>query len=74
MFTAAQHQAVMFQTCPRCKGRVVWGDGDFRHYSITGIRGHCLMCPFEVYTMDLLKDKKQKDETERLSQFLRGAA
>jgi len=49
----------------------MWGgDGDTRWMKITGIRGACLLCPFEVYTKDLL----MVQEIDRAAEFLRGVA
>jgi len=71
-YTLKEHKSVMFSACPNCRtGRVMWGgDRDTRWMKITGIRGACLLCPFEVYTKDLL----QSQEIEHAAAFLRGVA
>lgn len=64
-WTKADHLRVTFQTCPRCQGRVFWGDdGDTRWLHITGIRGSCVLCAQEFYTMDLLSAKEDERRRE----------
>ena len=70
-WTGQDHRRVMFPDCPRCGGRVIWGgDGDTRWTRITGVRGACLLCPFEAYTRDLLVAEDQRLARD----ILRGAA
>lgn len=68
-WTASQHESVMFAACPKCRGRVFWGDADTRFLIVTGIRGSCVMCGREWYTSDLLSDI----EEERIRQALEAA-